>query len=213
MSNTNMIGIIWSIFFQRLFGPITPNLNEFFDIPYPFASDQNDLDTLIDQKINELIKRDFENIDEVKLSSIMIQFYDPKTAKSRKSSWFGQKDNTEHLKSWESWIIKIKCLPMNVTSLSSTTSDLTTAIGTGTNTITSSETGINDKKIQDQNILTSIESFEENLNDIIDIVDNNKDHIPPITSLDSSPFPYEIKNIIGYNTEESWGKYIKRILD
>lgn len=68
----------------------------------------------------------------------------------------------------------------------------------------------------DENILISIESFESNLNKINDIADRHKDHIPPITSLESAPFPYSIdlESKVDYNVaDQSWGGYIRKILD
>ena len=43
-----------------------------------------------------------------------------------------------------------------------------------------------------QNVQTSIQNFANNLTRIYDIADKFKEHIPPITSLDSAPFPYKI---------------------
>jgi autophagy-related protein 101 len=116
---------------------------------------------------------------------LIIQFLDKKSTK-KKTGWFGKVDSSEDLKVWESWIIVVTCLPV--------------------------------QESPDNHDL-SVQSFENNLHTIVDIVDTHKDHIPPITSLESSPFPYsiEIEPIsLSYRTEgdnESWGKYIKKMLD
>lgn len=189
------------MFFQRLFGPITPSTNEFFEIPYPFASDLPELDSLIDEKINQLIHDKFNyfhrdmieqlNSDDVKYGQLSIQFFDNNPQVKKKTGWFGQgKDH--NAKVWESWIIQVKCIPMAHTE--------------------SSANSIN----SDENVLISIKSFEANLNKINDIADTHKDHIPPITSLESSPFPYSIdlESKLDYNVEDqSWGGYIRKILD
>lgn len=160
---------------------------------------------MIDEKINEVIKRDFNNAgimndDNFALSQIRIDFYNRKA--SKKSSWFGQKD-TEDSELWESWVLYIKCLPINGSNSNTVTSNMTS-----NNTITSS----NSKPDNDDNITISIKSFEKALATIIDNVDAHKDHIPPITSLDSLPFPYTITT--GEKApDDSWGKYIKKILD
>ena len=72
-----------------------------------------------------------------------------------------------------------------------------------------------------QNVQTSIQNFANNLTRIYDIADKFKEHIPPITSLDSAPFPYKIiipekksdHNRDYHTGEEGWGTYIKKILD
>lgn len=177
------------------------------------------MDSLIDEKINEVVKsfdesrgrggRSHVRVDESGDNSpgsrpssshgtahskskeagnpahLTIQFLDKKSTK-KKTGWFGKVDSLEDLKVWESWIIVVTCLPVQE---SSDNQDL------------------------------SVQSFENNLHTIVDIVDTHKDHIPPITSLESSPFPYsiEIEPIsLSYRTEgdnESWGKYIKKMLD
>lgn len=61
---------------------------------------------------------------------------------------------------------------------------------------------------------STITNFEECLRKIMDDCDTHKDHIPAITSLDISPFEYSINvGDDGQGVDESWGKYIKKILD
>lgn len=155
-----------------------------------------------------MIKQKFDNKSiesnniDPKIGQVMIQFFDENIPKSKKkTSWFGQgkSDDSSHLKLWESWIIHIKCLPV------------------------ANETTTTTTQVDQQNISISIESFENNLNKIIDIADAHKDHIPPITSLESAPFPYTIDvDHDGSSTtattyessgNESWGNYIRKILD
>jgi autophagy-related protein 101 len=51
------------------------------------------------------------------------------------------------------------------------------------------------------------------LEEIVTTVDSNKSHIPPITTTDATPFPYEIV-VIPKSTgdNESWGSVFKKIL-
>ncbi|CUM64978.1 uncharacterized protein PRCAT00002596001 [Priceomyces carsonii] len=207
-------GIIWTIFFHRLFGPIVPSTNEFLNVTYPMADDQPDLDSLMDEKISYLIKNEFNVLETEKTSHVIIQFLDKRVTKSKKkSSWFGQGklENAEDLKLWESWIIVVRCLPLEDESRSSPSS-----LSSSTNGHILATHNSNEKTNTD----ISIESFESNLLKIIDIVDTHKDHIPPITSLESSPFPYTIEverrapnRTYLTNDDESWGKYIKKMLD
>lgn len=161
------------------------------------ASNLPDLDALIDEKIDLVIKRDFDFSQSLdpKLGQVMVQFFDGKAKSKRKTSWFGGKEDPENFKLWESWIVHIKCLP--------TASDPATGATAGTSSGT---------------ISLSVESFETNLNKIIDIADTHKEHIPPITSLDSSPFPYTIEvdhkpGAYESSGNEGWGDYIRKILD
>lgn len=55
-------------------------------------------------------------------------------------------------------------------------------------------------------------SFQQALLAVIDKADGNMEHIPPITSLDASPFPYDIE-ITKKATDESWGSYFKNIVN
>ncbi|KAG7666132.1 uncharacterized protein J8A68_000389 [[Candida] subhashii] len=216
------------------------------------ASNLPDLDSLIDEKINHFVKSvidrlllRLQNNDSKTLpqGTIQIHFLDKDRSQQlkKKSGWFGKSepsDSGKSLKIWENWIINIKCLPIEETSTNNSTPS-----GTG-----GGATAQSDKQAQDNgrnsspytgNIQTSIASFEENINRVIDLVDSHKEHIPPITSLESSPFPYEIVVIqppqrtdsrdISHQThpspsgsgnskdenpnEESWGTYIKKILD
>ncbi|CAI5757051.1 unnamed protein product [Candida verbasci] len=219
---------IWTIFFTRLFGPVTPMDQEFLEITYPMASNLPDLDSLIDDKISKFL----QYIDRNPITTsngnikhtINIEFYNTKdkpatttttttatttttTGSSRRKSsgWFGgssRKDDKQLDRSncWEIWLINVEILPMNK--------------------ITPLPHPINTNYQLSPNIEKSRNSFESNLLKIYDLVDEYKDHIPPITSLDSAPFPYEINindkqrvSTVEGNPDDSWGTYIKKILD
>lgn len=190
-------GIIWTIFFNRLFGPVTPVTNEFMNVTYPLASNLPDLDSLIDEKINKLI----HNLTESKnRGRIEIQFLSKgysnsdssKSGSKKKSGWFSNSTyiEKEELKTWEVWRIDVEVLPLDESN---------------------------------KNIEISVRSFENNMGKVYDIIDKYKEHIPAITSLDTAPFPYKIiiptlNNTTDQSTqthegEEGWGTYIKKILD
>ena len=217
-----LLGIVWTIFFHRIFGPMTPTTNDFFSITYPMAADQPFLDSLIDEKIDLLIKSRLDKgnantkhrEDQEKgttYGQIVIQFLGKMVRKSKKKSgWFGQIKSSEadDLQPWEIWTINVKCLPLPKVG-----SIITTA-GTG------KESQLTEDHVDEahtNNVQVSTRSFEECVFKTINIADSHKDHIPPITSLDNMPFPYTID--IEHTTppaeeqDESWGKYIKKILD
>ena len=82
-----------------------------------------------------------------------------------------------------------------------------------------------DLKMEPQDLKVSSQSFESTLTKIIDYVDTNKHHIPPITSLESCPFPYTIEvwpngdqestdpHQPPHHPDDTWGNYIKKMLD
>lgn len=189
-------GLLWTIFFHRLFGPVTPTTNEFIDIPYPMAVGLPDLDSLIDQKIDQLIKKDFGPPHAAAAPSVgqlVVAFLDKNKLK-KKSGWFGHsKDDAKDLVRWELWIINVNCFPVALAKP--------------------------DKANTSERLLQlSLASFEDNLLEIMTHVDKNKAHIPPILTLDVSPFPYEIEiDPVGAPPpaadDESWRHYVERIMD
>lgn len=199
---------------------MTPTTNDFLSITYPMAADQPFLDSLIDEKIDLLIKSKLdqgngtygerqENI--ATYGHIVVQFLGKMVRKSRKKSgWFGQVKSSEadDLQPWEIWMINVKCLPLPKVG-----SFITTA-GTGQK---SPLTEDHVDEAHANNVEESTKSFEECVFKIIGIADSHKDHIPPITSLDNMPFPYTIDiertTELHEEQDESWGKYIKKILD
>ncbi|CUM48641.1 uncharacterized protein AC631_05395 [Debaryomyces fabryi] len=188
------------------------------------TSDLPDLDSLIDERINQLIKKKFDDAivqksednqeQKAKMGQVVIQFLDKQVTKSKKKTgWFGQgkSSDSEDLKPWESWIINVKCLPI-IKESGGENRGLEKSSGSTKDT---------HKRIYEQNVAISINSFENNMRKIIDIADSQKDYIPPITSLDSSPFPYSIDverkapENMNYTAgdDEGWGNYIKKMLD
>lgn len=188
-------------------------MNEFLGVPYPIAESMTSLDTLIDEKIHHLIKNVFNgnvtaplgNSRNVKSGQIKIQLYELRVKKSKKTGWFGQvKSEDEEKRLWESWVINVKCYPVDE--------------GGPGNVETGGKLTDDRSSTKSEPMAMSIASFKENLNNIIDIADTHKDHIPPITSLDSLPFPYTIivSDTQVHSTateEESWGTLIKKMLD
>ncbi|KAK6200301.1 uncharacterized protein RJT21DRAFT_114725 [Scheffersomyces amazonensis] len=151
------------------------------------ASNLYDLDSVIDEKVNQLIKGSFDKVEgkTPNTGQVIIRFYDGKLLKGRKLSggsvdtggggggWFSAGASTTSKtndNAWELWTITVECLPIEEHKEASSGST---------------------KEING-NIKLSIKSFEDNLNQIFTTVDTHKDHIPPITSTASVTFPYTI---------------------
>lgn len=165
-------GVLWLIFFGRLFGPVVPSTCDFMDVAYPVAANMPDLDTLIDQRIDELIKREFAAVRAAKRALLSVSFFDSATKK--KLGWFGLGDDKRR---WETWSIAVTCLPVGAEQLPA-----------------------------------SLKLFEEAVARVWDLVDKHKEHIPPIVTLDTAPFPYVI-SLGAEPHDETWGRYIKKMLD
>ncbi|XBA47259.1 hypothetical protein SBP28_001726 [Candidozyma auris] len=122
-------GVLWCIFFHRLFGPIAPSSHEFMGVTYPVASNLPDVDSLFDQKIDQLIKKDFGSADSLrqpKVGQLLISFHKNPSKIKKKSSWFGhlKDDVSQETTVWESWRINVNCRPVPPESLSADTSSV-----------------------------------------------------------------------------------------
>lgn len=165
--------------FNRLFGPVTPITNELMDIPYPMAAECPDVDSLIDHKIDLLIKQCFTSSHHPPIPTygqviVLFAHKDPSRTK-KKSGWFGHVKElaSEDMQIWEKWILNVNCLP-----ISGETGDISEGDGIMNNA--------------ERLLHLSAASFESNLLRILDIVDKHRSHVPPILTLDVAPFPYEI---------------------
>lgn len=175
------------------------------DVAYPMAANLADLDSLIDVRIEELIKKDFgagASSTLPRVGQLVIQFLDSNATKAKKKSgWFGHVTEDEtRPRVWETWVVNVNCLPLGASD----------QVVPGDQTVNPAE----------RVLQLSLLSFESALNEVTDLVDSHKAHIPPIMTLDVLPFPYEIK--IDPRAEvgrpppaddESWGHYIKKIID
>ncbi|ODV85696.1 hypothetical protein CANARDRAFT_7074 [[Candida] arabinofermentans NRRL YB-2248] len=229
-------GILWTIFFTRLFGSIKPDdNNSFLDIPYP-TTPFPELESLIESKIVSILDgltsstysqsnynvhrtsgSDIQNYqdttdndnssDELFYRCVMvIKFYERSIIISNpdlqsSTKLWGNSNNNEprqvsrldsdssltsltqrtpnhirkYINCWEKWILSINIINNR-----------------------------NQKMMQLSNtdkLDLYKDDFENNLFNVIDFVDANKDHIPPIQSIDKSPFPYKI--VFALNTHDS----------
>lgn len=173
------------------------------DIAYPMAANLPDLDSLIDTKIDQLIRNKFAGVsgDGPRRGKLVVQFLDGNGGKSKKKSgWFGQVTEDKARSPWETWTINISCLPLS-----------------GVELATPGDQAVNPAE---RLLQLALLSFESALAEVIDLVDHNKQHIPPIMTLDVLPFPYEITIDPTSDDpraqeidDESWGHYIKKIID
>ncbi|QPG72751.1 hypothetical protein FOA43_000052 [Brettanomyces nanus] len=192
-------GIVWTIFFNRLFGFIVPQdgLN-FLGVPYP-TTDLPELDRLIESKIEcimgELNKGEKEYNDQLLYKCvIVVKFYEKavmldnnsnglqdrqgsnnvSTSSASSSSILMPRRTKKYQNCWEKWILKVTILNNHNTKM----------LETDTNS----------------RLDFFKEDFEKNMFKLFDYVDKNRSHIPPIQSVDKAPFPYKI--LFALNTHE-----------
>lgn len=167
-----------------------------------------DIDSTIDQKIDQLIKQDFSlaaHSGEASVGQIVVLFSQKHPAKSKKrSGWFGQvrEEPSALVTCWESWTINVNCLPLLYREHQQFSGPATTVNAT------------------EKLLKLSALSFEATLNEIMELANVHKDHIPPIVTLDVCPFPFEISvdpkstaNLPPAADDETWTQYIKKLME
>ncbi|KAH6654322.1 DUF1649 domain protein [Truncatella angustata] len=158
--------ILHTIFFHRFFPSITPHSREVLDITLPFVQDQ-ELDTMIEKRTAEL---------ERELSAE--RTHAPHSAaaggrgnisiqffeKKRRKTWYMRAayGGGDEEICWEAWTVKVTVAEPRTESERAKV-----------------------RKAMEQTLLTTVMK-------IITSVNQNKDHIPPITTSESNPFPYQI---------------------
>lgn len=192
---------------------MTPGTGAFLGVTYATATNLPDLDSEIDEQIDAFIVLSFgRSVNHVQTARLTIQFFDKTPPQEkRKLSWFGKAPSPPKLRPvvWESWDISVQCLPFESEN---------SARAISSSHLLEEKAA---RHYQSQAIEKSVASFELALLSIIDIVDTYKDHIPPITLLESAPFSYRIRGAGSSLAPESddkdntegWGTYIKKMLD
>ncbi|KAI0901935.1 DUF1649-domain-containing protein [Annulohypoxylon nitens] len=169
-------GILHTIFFHRFFPSLTPRSREVLDITLPFVEDA-ELDTMIEKRAAELARElDAERTTHVHTHSRSLSH--PVQQQSRGSGgrghisvqFFEKKRRKAWLLRvsgdeeicWESWTIKVTVAEPRTDSERAKV-----------------------RKAMEQTLLTTAMK-------IVTCVNSHKDHIPPITTSESNPFPYQI---------------------
>ncbi|KAL4890472.1 DUF1649-domain-containing protein [Aspergillus ambiguus] len=163
-------GVLNLIFFHRYFPSIRPSTFDVLDFTLPAINDV-DLDTLIDSRINALVRQHSAPTTQDTTTTtttgggvrgrLAVEFYEKK--RRRSGIWFGGlAGKAEEEVCWEVWNL-----------------DVTVATPR-----TESERGKVRKAMENMLQKAALK--------ILAVVNRDKDHIPPITTSDSNPFPYRI---------------------
>ena len=155
---------------------------EVLDYTLPLVADP-ELETLIDTRVGQLI-RQLSSTSSPKSSvrgSLLVQFFEKKRRKGGGLGWFtgGAKGDEEIC--WESWCLEV------------TLATPKTEIGRLTTPKFKRGPGIADDSKERSKVMKAIEStVQKTAMKIITLVNQDKDHIPPITTSETNPFPFHI---------------------
>ncbi|KAF2086841.1 DUF1649-domain-containing protein [Saccharata proteae CBS 121410] len=168
--------ILHTIFFHRYFIPITPLHRDLLDLTLP-AIDDLSLETLIEQRATALVRAiDTSNTSTSQQrgrGQLCIQFFE----KRRRKSYFPfgtlGKARADEEVCWEMWTLDV--------------------------TLATPRTEGEVVKVR----RAMEKSLQKTAMKVVNIVNRDKDHIPPITTTDTNPFPYQIS--VNPKTE-GWGQ-------
>ena len=171
-------GILHTIFFHRFFPSIRPKTRDVLDLTLPVVEDV-ELETLIDQRTATLVRQLDTSSDMGARSTgvrglMAVQFFE----KKRRKAWFTK---GEEEVCWEQWTLDVTLATPRTESgmfpYSSTCRDGTDA----SNFLERAKV----RKAMEAMLLKAAMK-------IVTTVNREKDHIPPITTSESNPFPYQI---------------------
>lgn len=156
----DLLAILHTIFFHRVFTAIYPSTHEVLDTTLPYVSD-DEVESTIDQRTSSFLRQlEAESTSPQSKrghGQLVVQFSEKKR---RKSGWFVSKADEETI--WEIWTIDITL------------------------------TGARSEPEAARNKRLMEKSLETAAMRILSIVNGEKSHIPPITTNESNPFPYQI---------------------
>lgn len=171
-------GILNLIFFHRYFPSIRPTTFDVLDLTLPAINDV-DLETLIDSRVTSLVHQHLSPTEGASVGvtgggggvrgRIAVEFYEKRRRRTGGGMWFGGLTgkmagggSTEEEVCWETWTL-----------------DVTIATPR-----TESERAKVHKAMENMLQKAALK--------ILAVVNKDKDHIPPITTSESNPFPYRI---------------------
>jgi len=156
-------GILHTIFFHRYFPSIRPSTIEVLDLTLPFVTDP-DLETLISTRVHQLVRQlsSTTSPNSSVRGQIGVQFFEKRRRKAGGLGWFTGGAKQEEEICWEKWRLEVT---LATPKTESERTKVTKAMG-----MTLQRTALK----------------------IVGIVNQHKDHIPPITTSEMNPFPYQI---------------------
>ncbi|MCJ1289953.1 hypothetical protein MMC34_001487 [Xylographa carneopallida] len=156
-------GILHTIFFHRYFPSLRPSTIEVLDLTLPFVADP-ELQTLIDTRVYQLVRQlsSTTSPNSSVRGQIGVQFFERRRRKAGGLGWFTGGTKTEEEICWEIWRLEV--------------------------TLATPKTETERTKVTKAMEMT----LQKTALKIVAIANQNKDHIPPITTSEANPFPYQI---------------------
>lgn len=188
------LGILHAIFFHRYFPPLRPSSREVLDLTLPFVADP-ELETLIDTRVGQLVRQLSSTSSPKSIrGQLAVQFFEKRRRKGGGLGWFTGAGKGEEEVCWEIW-----CLEITLATPRTEAGILDPSIAEGSEK--SAEYIIERAKV----IKAMGSNLQRTAMKIVTIVNRDKDHIPPITTSETNPFPYQI---VLNPRLEGWGKSI-----
>ncbi|KAI1469572.1 DUF1649-domain-containing protein [Daldinia caldariorum] len=159
-------GILHTIFFHRFFPSLLPLSREVLDITLPYVEDA-ELDTMIEKRAAELAReldaeRTHSNTHSHRSAGGRGNISVQFFEKKRRKTWYLPYGGGDEEVCWESWTVKVTVAEPRTESERAKV-----------------------RKAMEQTLLTTAMK-------IVTCVNTHKDHIPPITTSEANPFPYQI---------------------
>ncbi|KAL8945349.1 MAG: hypothetical protein Q9211_000119 [Gyalolechia sp. 1 TL-2023] len=174
-------GILHTIFFHRYFPSMRPSSLEVLDLTLPVVADP-ELETLIETRVGQLVRQlsSTSSPSGGSRGELGVRFFEKRRRKaSGLGGWLTGTGRSEEEICWEVWKLKIT---------------LTTPRTETGKACPPSDTGQYADLLRERMTLLRAEApaLQKTAMTIVKIVNRDKDHIPPITTSETNPFPYEI---------------------
>ena len=174
------------IFFHRYFPSLRPSTIEVLDLTLPFVTDP-ELETLIDTRVYQLVRQlsSTTSPNSSVRGQIGIQFFEKRRRKAGGLGWFTGGGKAEEEICWEIWRLEVTL---------ATPKTETGELGTRASWEAGLE-GCTDPRCWTERtkVTKAMEmTLQKTAMKIVGIVNQHKEHIPPITTSETNPFPYQI---------------------
>ncbi|KAL8813115.1 MAG: hypothetical protein Q9223_000640 [Gallowayella weberi] len=157
-------GILHTIFFHRYFPSMRPSCLEVLDLTLPVVADP-ELETLIETRVGQLVRQlsSTSSPSGGSRGELGVRFFEKHRRKAGGlGGWLTGTGKSEEEVCWEVWKLKI--------------------------TLTTPRTETERMTL----LRAEAPALHKTAMTIVKIVNRDKDHIPPITTSETNPFPYEI---------------------
>lgn len=192
------LGILHTIFFHRYFPSLRPATLEVLDLTLPLVADPQ-LETLIDTRVGQLI-RQLSSTSSGKGSvrgQLAVQFFEKRRRKGGGLGWFTGAGRSEEEVCWEIWTLEV--------TIATPRTEAGTFSSLGSPSGLPGSNNAKDVAERAKVVKAMGSTLQKTALKIVTIVNKDKDHIPPITTSETNPFPYQID----LNPRlEGWGKSI-----